>query len=75
MTIRNIVNKNVFKITPQEWDVIVNNGNAYKYEIIDDGAPMEVKSMRAKEVKKTLPVKPNKDEVPVTITKKTKKQE
>ncbi|MES2395669.1 MAG: hypothetical protein V4549_06685 [Bacteroidota bacterium] len=72
MTIRNTINRNVYNVTPQEWDVIKNNGNSFKYEIVDDGAPMEVKSMRASQVQSKLPIKG--EEIPVKITKKTKKQ-
>lgn len=68
MTIQNTVNKNKYVITPQEWDVIQNNGNAYKYVILDDGAPVEVKSMRAKEVKTSLQA----ESLEVKITKKVK---
>lgn len=73
MKIKNTINKNVYDVTPQEWETIQNNGNAYKYIIVDDGAPMEVKSMRANQVQSKLPDK-KQEEIPVKITKKIKKQ-
>lgn len=56
MIVQNTVNNQRYECTHEEWETIKRNGDDYKYKIIDDGAPIEVKSMRAKEIKVELTV-------------------
>jgi len=44
-----------FDITQEEWQTaIVAKGNAHKYRIVEDDAPVEVKQLRAEKEKKKL---------------------
>lgn len=67
MKIRNKRSGREFEIKRDEWEnVFVAKGNAENYEIIEDEAPLEVRSMRAViEIKK----KQSRDEIKPEINK------
>lgn len=46
MRIRNIRTSREFEINNSEWNIIINNGNSYKYQILEDDTPIEIKSLR-----------------------------
>lgn len=51
MTIENKKGKR-FEISEDEWrNVIVAQGNDYKYKIVNDNTPIEIKQLRAVEMK------------------------
>lgn len=52
MTIENVKSKQRFEISEDEWrDVIVRQGNDYKYHIVNDSTPIEIKQLRRVEMK------------------------
>lgn len=53
MKIINIKSRREFDITKDEWNVIIGNGNSYKYQVVEDDTPLEIKSLR--ELKTQLP--------------------
>lgn len=56
MRIRRISSNREFEVTKEEYATIVGNGNSYKYQILEDDTPLEIKSLRAA----TLPTKQEK---------------
>lgn len=66
MKVKHLKSGQVYETSRQEfWDSIESKGNGYKFEIVEDDLPIEVKSIRQKKAEL------NEDEVKVKI--KTKK--
>lgn len=52
MIIERIKTKKRFEVSEDEWrDVIVKQGNDYKYNIVNDSTPIEIKQLRRVEMK------------------------
>ena len=52
MKIKNKRSGRIFDISKQEWSNIVEGMLAYKYDIIDNDSPLEIKSLRQKKEEK-----------------------
>ncbi len=49
---------NKYTITMDDWErLIVRQGNAYKFAVIEDDAPVEVKQLRVKSAEKKQQIK------------------
>ena len=55
MKIRNIKTNREFEVSKQEWATVISNGNSYKYRVMEDDTPLEIKSLRS--IKAELPKK------------------
>lgn len=57
MIIKRKSNGKQFTITPEEWNTIVGTGMSYKYDIIADDKPVEIKRLKDENLKKEKPTK------------------
>lgn len=67
LKVKNKKTGKTFDTSTEEWEsTIASKGLAYKYEIVEDGAPIEIKTMREK--------KKNEESVVGEVVLKKKKQ-
>lgn len=57
MKIRRISTNRTFEVSKDEWNTIITNGNSYKYQVMEDDTPLEIKSLRESKEKMELPKK------------------
>lgn len=56
MKVRNRNTGSEYETTEEEFNrLVVNQGNAYKYEVVESDVPIEVRSLREMKLKKQIP--------------------
>jgi hypothetical protein len=59
MTIKNKKGR-LLEVNHDEWDLIVRNNDDYKYELVNDNVPIEIKSLKPRPIE-MKPKKKNND--------------